>query len=119
LSASRPAYRPTPAETERDHPERVKPLAGPFTVVVEHPQRPDDRQHPRRHVDPEDPPPRDVGHDQPAEHDAQHRPDRPAESGEPVGPAAALARVQIGDHGAAVSHDQRTANALHDPENDD
>src|SRR6185437_13738812 len=62
---------------------------------------------------------REVGDDQPAEHDAEDRPDGPAERGEPVGAAAPIAGVEVGYYRTTIGHDQRAADALDDPEDDD
>ena len=117
-----PGHRPQhaeQAEAEGDHAGQVQAPAGPLGAVVQHPDGDRERGHADRHVDQEDPPPGDIGDDQPAEHDADDRAHGPADRGEPVGPAAPLARVQVGDHRAAVGHDERPADSLHDAERDD
>ena len=72
-----------------------------------------------RHVDPEDPPPGDVGDDEAPQHDPEDRPETPADRVVAVGSAAPLRRVQIGDHGAAVGRDEGSADGLKDPKPDD
>ena len=106
-------------EAEGDHAEKVEVAAGPFAVLVQHPGRQDERGGADRHVDPEDPSPRDVGDDEAAEHDPEDGPEAPADRVVAVGPAAPLGRVQVGDHRAAVGGDERPADALEDPKADD
>src|SRR6185437_16801737 len=67
----------------------------------------------------EDPAPRHVGDDQPAEHHAENSTDGPAEGSEAVSAATLFARIEVGYHRTAVRHDQRAADALDDAEHDD
>ncbi len=61
-------------EAEGDHAEKVEVAAGPFAVLVQHPGRQDESGGADRHVDPEDPTPRDVGDDEAPHHDPEDRP---------------------------------------------
>ena len=117
-----PGHRPQHAEQaqpEGDHAGQVEAPPGTFGLVVQHPGGHGQRGHADRHVDPEDPPPGDIGDDHAAKHDADDGTHGPADRGVAVGLAPQLARVQVGDHRAAVGHDERPADALQDAEGDD
>ena len=93
-------------EAEGDHTGQVEVAAGAFAPVVQHPGCQQQRRRADRHVDPEDPPPRDVGDDEPPDDDAEHGPEAPADGVVAVGAAPPLSRVEVGDHRPAVGGDE-------------
>ena len=107
------------SDPQRDHPGPVDPLGLTLGAVVEEGHGQGEGADPGRHVDPEDPAPRDVGDDDPAEEDPEDGADVPAHRVEPVGPSPPLGREVVGQHRATVGGDERPAKSLQDPEGDD
>jgi len=106
-------------EAEAHHSEQIEMPARPLTPLVQDAHGKQQRGGTDRHIDPEDPAPGDIGDDEPAEHDAQHRAEAPADRVVAVRAAPPFSREEVGDHCPAVRGDKRPADALQHAEADD
>ena len=109
---------PEQPSTQESHAPEVQSAGLPLPPFPQHSQRHHQRGQPDRNIDPEDPPPRQVGGDKSTQEYPNDRADVPAHRVEPVGTASPLGGKGIGDHSTAVGGDEGPTQPLEDSEPD-
>ena len=113
-----PSVEPGQAGDERRGAEDVEPAVGVAPgELVEHAVPPGGAEQRERHVEPEHPVPRDRD-ERAAEHRPEHEPDRGDHRVRPHREAELLARERVGDERGGVGEQERGADALEDPPQD-
>ena len=109
---------PGEAGHERRGAEEVEPAVGVAPgELVQHAVAPGGAEQRERHVEPEHPVPRDRD-ERAAEHRPEHEPDRGDHRVRPHRQAELLARERVGDERGGVGEQERGADALEDPPQD-
>jgi hypothetical protein len=102
---------------ERKVPRPVDRRTAPGADLAQPPARPDGAEEPERDRDEEDQPPRDR-REQPAEHEPEELAADPDDVVDPEGEPALVGRERVGEDRRGVGDQERRADPLHDPEDD-